>query len=211
MKKLFFLILASSFMAHTVSAQSADSDKRSSVSIGIKLGANFSNVYNTEGQGFVADGKFGFAGGGFVIIPLGTYVGIQAEALFSQKGFKASGSILNGTYNFTRTTNFIDVPIYLTIKPAQGFTILFGPQFSYLLSQTDDFGALTVTQKQEFDNQSVRKNIFGLSGGVDFELSPVVLGLRAGYDLQKNNGDGTSTAPNYKNAWYQATVAYKFF
>ena len=211
MKKLFLVLFASSFMAQTISAQSADSDKRSSISIGIKAGANFSNVYNSEGQGFVADGKFGFAGGGFIMIPIGTYIGLQGEVLFSQKGFKATGNVLGGAYNFTRTTNFLDVPIYLAIKPAQGFTILLGPQFSYLLSQTDDFGTLTVTQKQEFDNQSIRKNIFGFSGGLDFELSPVVLGVRAGYDFQKNNGDGTSTAPNYKNAWYQATVAYKFF
>ena len=211
MKKLFLVLFASSFMAQTISAQSADSDKRSNISIGIKAGANFSNVYNSEGQAFVADGKFGFAGGGFIMIPIGTYIGLQGEVLFSQKGFKATGNVLGGTYNFTRTTNFLDVPIYLAIKPAQGFTILLGPQFSYLLSQTDDFGTLTVTQKQEFDNQSIRKNIFGFSGGLDFELSPVVLGVRAGYDFQKNNGDGTSTAPNYKNAWYQATLAYKFF
>ncbi len=211
MKKVLLVLLVSSFLAPTLSAQSADSDKRSNISFGVKAGVNFSNVYNTEGQSFVADGKFGFAGGVFLGIPIGSFIGVQPEVLFSQKGFKASGSILGGTYNFTRTTNYLDIPIFLAIKPAQGFSIVVGPQFSYLISQTDDYGVLTTTQKQEFDNQSIRKNIFGFAGGVDIELSPVVLGLRAGYDFQKNNGDGTSTAPNYKNAWYQATIAYKLF
>ena len=211
MKKLFFILLVGSFTTSTLLAQSTDSDKRSNISFGIKAGANFSNVYNSEGQAFVADGKFGFAGGVFLGIPIGSFIGIQPEVLFSQKGFKASGSILGGTYNFTRTTNYLDVPILLSIKPAQGFSIVVGPQFSYLISETDDYGVLSTTQKQEFDNQSIRKNIFGIVGGVDIELSPVVLGLRAGYDLQKNNGDGSSTAPNYKNAYYQATLAYKFF
>lgn len=211
MKKLLLVLLVGSFLTNTLSAQSADTDNRSKISFGLKLGANYSNVYNSEGQSFVADGKFGFAAGAFLGIPIGSYVGIQPEILFSQKGFKASGSILGGTYNFTRTTNYLDVPIFLAIKPAQGFSIVLGPQFSYLLSQTDDYGILTVTQKQEFDNQNIRKNIFAFVAGVDIEISPVVLGLRAGYDLQKNNGDGTSTAPNYKNAWYQATLAYKLF
>ena len=211
MKKLFFILLVGSFTTSTLLAQSTDSDKRSNISFGIKAGANFSNVYNSEGQAFVADGKFGFAGGVFLGIPIGSFIGIQPEVLFSQKGFKATGSILGGTYNFTRTTNYLDVPILLSIKPAQGFSIVVGPQFSYLISETDDYGVLSTTQKQEFDNQSIRKNIFGIVGGVDIELSPVVLGLRAGYDLQKNNGDGSSTAPNYKNAYYQATLAYKLF
>lgn len=211
MKKLFFILLVGSFTTSTLLAQSTDSDKRSNISFGIKAGANFSNVYNSEGQAFVADGKFGFAGGVFLGIPIGSFIGIQPEVLFSQKGFKASGSILGGTYNFTRTTNYLDVPILLSIKPAQGFSIVVGPQFSYLISETDDYGVLSTTQKQEFDNQSIRKNIFGIVGGVDIELSPVVLGLRAGYDLQRNNGDGSSTAPNYKNAYYQATLAYKLF
>lgn len=203
--------MVGSFTTSTLLAQSTDSDKRSNISFGIKAGANFSNVYNSEGQAFVADGKFGFAGGVFLGIPIGSFIGIQPEVLFSQKGFKASGSILGGTYNFTRTTNYLDVPILLSIKPAQGFSIVVGPQFSYLISETDDYGVLSTTQKQEFDNQSIRKNIFGIVGGVDIELSPVVLGLRAGYDLQRNNGDGSSTAPNYKNAYYQATLAYKLF
>ena len=211
MKKLFFILLVGSFTTSTLLAQSTDSDKRSNISFGIKAGANFSNVYNSDGQAFVADGKFGFAGGVFLGIPIGSFIGIQPEVLFSQKGFKASGSILGGTYNFTRTTNYLDVPILLSIKPAQGFSIVVGPQFSYLISETDDYGVLSTTQKQEFDNQSIRKNIFGIVGGVDIELSPVVLGLRAGYDLQRNNGDGSSTAPNYKNAYYQATLAYKLF
>ena len=79
------------------------------------------------------------ASGVFLAIPIGTYIGIQPEVLFSQKGFKATGSILGEEYKFTRTTNYIDIPIYLALKPSPFLTIVAGPQFSYLMSRKDYF------------------------------------------------------------------------
>lgn len=61
---------------------------------GLKLGTNFSNVYDSEGEDFEAEGKFGFAGGAFFSIPIGRLVGIQPEILFSQKGFRSTGTFL---------------------------------------------------------------------------------------------------------------------
>ncbi|MEI7597065.1 MAG: hypothetical protein WCK02_15060 [Bacteroidota bacterium] len=38
----------------------------------------------------------------------------------------------------------------------------------------------------------------------------IVFAARASWDIQKNNGDGTSVTPNYKNVWYQLMVGYRF-
>ena len=80
------------------------------------------------------------------------------------------------------------------------------------MKQTDDFtgGSLSSTQEQEFENSNLRKNIFGLTGGADINIDHLVIGLRAGWDLKNNDGDGNSTTPRYKNMWYQATIGYKF-
>ena len=59
-------------------------DNRDQLFFGVKAGANLSNVYDSEGEDFVADSKVGFAVGGFVSIPIGKYFGIQPEILFSQ-------------------------------------------------------------------------------------------------------------------------------
>lgn len=185
---------------------------RSEVSLGIKGGVNLSNVYDSEGEDFVADSKFGFAIGGFISIPIGQYFGIQPEVLFSQKGFKSSGTFLGSSYEMTRTSNFIDVPILVSFKPVENVSLLFGPQFSYLTKQTDDFegGTISATQEEEFSNANLRKNTFGLTGGVDFNVDRMVIGLRAGWDVKRNNGDGTSDTPQYKNMWYQATIGFRF-
>ena len=200
----------------TVTNSNAQSDaaaeSRQKASFGLKVGANYSNVYDSEGEDFIADAKFGFAAGGFISIPLGKFFGIQPEVLFSQKGFKSSGTYLGNTYSMTRTTDYIDVPLLFAVKPIDQVTFLFGPQFSYLLSQKDDFtaGTISSTQEQDFDNSNIRKNTFGLTGGVDFNASNFVFGIRAAWDVKNNDGDGNSTTPRYKNMLYQATLGYRF-
>ncbi len=178
---------------------------------GVKVGTNYSNVYDSKGEQFNADAKFGLAAGAFVHIPLTSLLGIQPEVLFSQKGFKGTGRILGSNYEIKRTSNFIDVPLLLAISPAPSFTIVVGPQFSFLTSQKDEFtgGGINTLQQQEFNNDNLRKNILGIVGGVDFVVQQALISLRAGWDTQTNNGDGTSSTPRYKNAIVQATVGFR--
>ena len=196
----------------TVQAKNgSDTDTRSNIILGAKLGANYSNVYDSEGEDFVADAKLGFVAGGFVTIPLGKLFAIQPEVLYSQKGFKGSGTLLGSPYSFTRTTDYLDVPIFVAIRPSEYFTILAGPQFSYLMSQKDEFnGVVNQTQQDDFNNDNIRKNTLCFIGGVDVSFDKLVIGARAGWDLKNNNGDGTSDTPRYKNYWYQLTLGYKF-
>lgn len=209
MKNFIFLVVLLLVTGNEILAQD---DNRTQFQFGIKAGANFANVYDQQGEAFRADGKLGFVGGVFIAIPIVSSIGIQPEVLFSQKGFKATGNLLGNNYGLTRTTNFIDVPLYLAVKPISSLTILAGPQFSYLMKRKDvyDNGITTVEQIHEFDNDNIRKNIFSLAAGIDVNLNKVVLGGRACWDLSTNNGDGTSFTPRYKNAWLQLTLGYRF-
>ena len=120
---ILFLLVASK------SVQAQKDDNRDVLSFGLKAGLNMSNVWDTQGQDFVADPKYGLAGGAFVSLPIGTYLGIQPELMISQKGFQGSGSLLGFSYSNTRTTTFLDVPLLVQFKPIEYFTILAGPQF----------------------------------------------------------------------------------
>lgn len=192
-------------------AQSSKSSFWDGLKVGIKAGANYSNVYDSQGEAFQADGKVGFVAGGFLEIPITEYVGIHPELLYSQKGFEASGQYLAGGYTFKRTTDNIDIPILLTIKPTTMFTLFGGPQFSYLMNQKDVFSStlLSAEQQHDFTNDNYRKNLMSATAGIGFNMGPVILDLRANFDLQNNNGDGTRTTPRYKNVWYQATVGIR--
>lgn len=193
-------------------AQEGELDTRENLKFGLKAGVNYSNVYNSKTEEFRADSKFGFAGGGFLTIPISKYIGVQPEFLIAQKGFKGEGVILGSPYNFTRTTTYIDIPLQFAIKPSEFMTFLVGPQYSYLIKQTDEFTntLFSTTQEQEFKNEDIFKNIFSAVVGLDIVLRNVVLGGRIGWDLRHNNGSGTSTTPRYKNAWLQTTVGFNF-
>jgi hypothetical protein len=212
MKNTILLIVAVTAMANISYAQENETDFRDKLQFGLKVGANYSNVYDAKGEDFNADPKFGLATGGFVAIPIGTYIGIQPEVLYSQKGFQATGSILGSTYKFTRTTSYIDVPIFFSFKPSEFLTLQAGPQFSYLIKQKDSFTSSPTSydQEQEFKTDNIRKNTLCFVLGVDINLRHIVLGARAGWDVQNNNGNGTSTTPRYKNVWYQATIGFRF-
>ena len=207
MKKLFFIASLFALFINNTNAQGSDK-----LSLGLKIGTNYSNVYDSQGETFQADAKFGFVAGGFLQIPIGELFGVQPEVLFSQKGFKSTGSILGANYSLTRTTNYIDVPLMFVVKPAGFISILGGPMYSYLLKQRDVFdgGTITADQQKEFDNDNIRKNTFGFTGGLDINVQNVVIGARLNWDVKNNNGDGTSTTPRYKNRWVQVSLGLRF-
>jgi hypothetical protein len=200
-------------MLNISKGQNADIDIRERLTFGLKAGVNRSNVYDAKGQDFKADPKMGFAGGAFVGIPIGRYLGFQPEVLLSQKGYQSTGTLLGSPYSDTRTTTSLDIPLQLQLKPIEILTFLVGVQYSYLLHQKDNFafGSNSVAQDQEFKNDNARKNIFGAVIGVDLTIRHFVLSAKACWDLQNNTGDGSSYTPRYKNVWLQATVGFRLY
>ncbi len=212
MKKL--TVIAALFAYASIgTAQENETDNREKVQFGLKAGLNYSNVYDAKGEKFNSEAKLGLAGGAFLSIPIGKYFGIQPSVLVSEKGFQGNGVILGNEYNFRRSTTYLDIPLLFELKPSEFITLLAGPQFSYLFSQRDIFTSSysSFEQEQEFKNENIRKNIFSFVGGLDINIKHIVLGARVNWDVQSNNGDGTSTTPQYKNVWFQGTVGYKFY
>ncbi len=213
MKKLILAtsIFSCLMVSQSLTAQDADVDSRGNFAFGIKAGMNYSNVWDEQGQDFRADGKAGFAGGMFIAIPFGKFTGFQPEFLVSQKGFRASGTLSGSSYSFSKTTTYIDVPLYFQVKPVEVIAIVFGPQYSFLVHEKNSYtwGANSSVQEQEFNNDNIRKNILGFSAGADIIVSHVVVSGRMGWDFQANHGDGTSSTPRYKNTWIQFTVGFK--
>lgn len=204
------IILSSTYLSK---AQVTIAESRDRIVFGAKAGINNSNVYDEKGDEFKADAKIGFAGGVFVGIPIGKFIGLQPEVLVSQKGYQATGKLFGTPYSNTRTTTYLDVPLQFQIKPIEYITLLAGVQYSYLLNQTDkfEFGSNSAIQEQEFKNDNPRNNIFGAVVGFDINVGHFVLSAKGCWDLQNNAEDGTSTTPRYKNVWLQATVGFRIY
>jgi hypothetical protein len=208
MKKLITMICFTALFTASLVAQ----DNREKISIGAKAGLNCSNVYDTEGDEFNADAKIGFAGGVFIAIPIGRFLGVQPELMFSQKGYQSTGTLVGIDYSMTRTSNYIELPLLVAFKPSESVTLLLGPQYSYLVKQTNVFDTpiSNTVVEEEFDNENIRKNTLGIIGGIDFNFDNFVVGTRVAFDVQNNNGDGTSNTPRYKNVVGQVTLGYRF-
>lgn len=212
MKKIVLLI-AFGFLAIESHSQIGENSVSEKLLFGVKAGLNNSNVYSTQGDGFSAEGKFGYALGMFVSIPIIENIGIQPELLLSQKGFKGTGNSPGNIYNVTRTTTYLDIPLLATVKPVSFITLLAGPHYSYLLNGKYSFGnaSTTIAQEEDFINEDSRKSTLGFGGGLDINVNHFVISARAFWDLQKNRSNENSITPRYNNTWYQATLGYRFY
>jgi hypothetical protein len=217
MKRLFpVLLVIGIFSLQRVSGQSSrhskKEDARTEFEFGVKTGVNLSIIYDEEGNQILPDPKFGFLAGGWLSIPFCRYLGIQPELVYSQKGYLARGTVLNLDYSYTQSTDYLDFPMHLQYKPFPRVIFLAGPQYSKLISRTDEFGQGTITsiQKQEINRNTIRSDVWGLSTGVDFKFEHLMISVRACADFQTNGGGGTSIDPSYKNAWLQASIGYVF-
>jgi hypothetical protein len=214
MKKVILTTIVFAILINNSKAQEVpkkDGGFRTQTLVGIKIGTNYSNVYDNNDASFKTSSKFGSAFGAYLSLPISKLIGIQSELLFSQKGFKATGNMSGSTYDLKRTSNFLDMPILLAVKPSELFTLMAGPQFSYLLTQNDEFSNTIMTKQQQntFSNDYASKHIISAVVGLNVNVKTTMLGLRAAWDLQNNNGQGATTVPRYKNMWYQATIGFR--
>lgn len=183
-------------------------------SLGGRVGVNFSNVIRTGDDDFETEFKPGLHAGITIDIPLVDRLSFAPEIMYSQKGYKSSGRTLLGAENdYSVTTNFIEIPVLLKIGASNGFNIHLGPQISFLTSTTEKFesGDEDYRRTVKAENDNLRKNIIGGVLGAGFNLGTnTSLTARYALDLQKNNGDGDSETPEFKNQVIQVGLGIRF-
>lgn len=181
--------------------------------IGIKGGVNFSNIIKTNDRDFSTEFKPGLNAGLFVDVPIVKGLAFSPELMFSQKGYKTTGTgLLGGANEYSVTTNFIEIPILAKISPTDKFSIYAGPQVSFLVSTKEKFtqGSTSYQNTIRAENDNLKKSLAGGVVGFGADLSSQVsLQARYALDFQKNNEDGTSETPMYKNQVIQAGLAYR--
>eukprot|EP01133_Synstelium_polycarpum_P004614 gene4614-5397_t len=204
MKKLFVLLTAL-FITGAANAQSP-------IRIGIKGGLNLPNIIKeNNNNNFSTKVNPGFNAGLTLDISLIEGLALTPEVLYSTKGYKLSSSV----GDFTQTTNFLDIPVLLSIRLAgTGLNVVAGPQVSFLLSTKNKFqnGFGSVDQTiVEDDANRFKKNLIGGVIGLRYDInSNVDIHGRYAIDFQKNNENGSSRTPEYKNQVFSVGFGYKF-
>jgi len=94
---LFELTYVLSFSQEQADLRSSRDAKRR-ILPGFKAGINRSNIYDTQGENFVANKKTGFSGGVFVALPIGSFVDIQPKVWLGLQANRGDGSSYTPRY-----------------------------------------------------------------------------------------------------------------
>lgn len=215
MKKSF--ILAGSLALATVLG--AQESRAQGVRVGVKAGANLSNLAGDVTNEDRFENKFGFVGGVMLNAPLiaDGFLSIQPELLYSQKGFKNDGSSLFGTYKYEGRANYnyLDLPVLVKIN-AGGFFVEAGPQFNYLINRNDETrryinGQQVAYTNAEYDLDNVNRFEVGYAAGLGFQSkNGVILDLRYNgsfTDFTKDGYQGNDLR-NARNSLFQLSLGY---
>lgn len=208
MKKTFTVVA----LLLSVSILKVQAQKKSDINFGVRAGANFSNVIKDGDKNFSTAFKPGFNAAFFLELPIIKEFSVQPELQYAQKGYKATGTILGSPYEYRVTTSFIEIPIVAKFKTSKQFSIVAGPQYSFLTATNTKFitSNSTLENNVKHDNDNLKKNLLGGLVGFEINTGNSVLNFRYSLDLQSNNGDGTSTTPKYKNQVLGLSLGFKF-
>lgn len=167
-KKLFLLPL----MAIILLNISANAQSSGPLHIGIKAGANFSNL-SLSSEGLTSKYAPGFSGGGFARVDIARLY-VQGELLYSRKTSKLEAGTL-GTEKIK--WNSIEVPVllgYKILKTEQtSLRVYGGGVYSYVLN---DHASLLGEVKKSF-NEFDKSNV-GYQIGAGVDLGGLTLDLR---------------------------------
>ncbi|RZK59143.1 MAG: PorT family protein [Pedobacter sp.] len=206
MKKIIILAIGL-FITGVANAQSTDK----AIRFGVKAGANYSNIIKDDGNNdFKTDYLVGYHAGVTLDIKLLENLAFTPELLYSTKGYK-----LTSTFGeFTQRTSFIDLPILASIRVGGGLNLVAGPQVSFLLSTDNKFENGFGTAQQtlvEDESDRFKKSLVGGVIGFRYDInSQFGINGRYALDFQKNNENGSTTTPEFKNQVFQLGLGIKF-
>jgi opacity protein-like surface antigen len=176
-------------------------------SAGPKAGLNMAKLFGSDAED-IDEFRYGFVGGGFIRAQMHENFAIQAEALYTQKGGKAT----EGSNEFKATADYIEIPVMaMGLFPAGDkatVTVMAGPAISFLTTAKLDENGTETDVKD--DTKSVDFGIqFGV--GVDIEATEtVIIMINAGYNLGLMKIDDSDAGLDIKNGVLGLTAGVAF-
>ena len=221
-------IVAAALLATAAVSSSAQAQ---SVRLGLRAGANYSNLAGNIQNQDTYNNKIGFLGGVMLNVPIiaDGFLSVQPEILYAQKGFENKSAEFVGPLGAKQkregsvSYNYLDVPLLLKVR-ASGLVFEAGPQYSYLLSannktkvtSTPAFGGTpTTTEAQDkTDVSGFNRNELGYLAGVGYEaanglsLSVRYTGAFSDFVKSDNSTYFNGDLKNARHSAFQLSLGY---
>jgi len=186
------LLLLVSSVSHTYAQQSLE--------WGLKAGGNLMKI---GGRSF--DGKQypGFSAGVWGKLNFTSKWSLQPEIVWNQTIGKTTTSftdIYGGTGLQQVNLNYAAIPILVSFKPAPWLSLLLGPQYGFLVTQTTDL------LPQQPGKKAFNRNDLSIVWGGQINLNKVIFGLRFQNGL---NNISYSTTDTWRQYGFQAYIGYQ--
>ena len=198
------ILVATLFFASSLTAVAqaeADNTRDMNPSFGVKGGVNFATITGDDIDS--PDSRTSFHVGALVEFPMSEMFSIQAEALYSGKGFDFDFAGGDGD-KAELQLDYIDVPVLAKIYVTRGLSIEVGPQFSFLVNEEFDFnpnsddGDIDMDEAESFD--------IGLAAGLTFQTDMGLFATgRYTYGLSEVYKDA-----DIHHSVFQIGIGYKF-
>ena len=173
--------------------------------IGVRAGVNASTWSGDDAD--LTEGRLGFTGGLVGRYAVTPTIGLQAEALYSQKGAR---EVVNDNTVSTYKLDAIDIPVLVRlgvpVSPFADAGAFVGPTFSIPVNAARDFA----DDRESISDLDAKTN-YGITVGVDFYSGPFGVDVRYTTGLSDAFGvDGPARFEGVKNQVLSATVGYRF-
>jgi hypothetical protein len=158
-------------------------------SFGVKGGANISTI-SKERSWDDTNARIGYYVGIYMHAPVNSIFSIQPEVLYNSVGVKYENSKTSHTLGL----DYVSAPIMFQFEPIPKFYVEAGPQFSFLVGNSDRNKTDDVVTIKKYRNNS-NYNSFDLSGavGLGFRIDNITIGARylVGFTDIKKSGSTT--------------------
>jgi hypothetical protein len=190
----FILLLLTLSVSHTYA--------QSSLELGIKAGGNMMKI---GGRSF--DGKQypGFSAGVWGKLNFTSKWSLQPEIDWNQTIAKTTTSftdIYGGVGLQQVNLNYAAIPIFVSFKPAPWLSILVGPQYGFLVTQTEDL----LQNPADQGKKAFNRNDLSIVWGGQLNLNKFLFGLR--YTAGLNN-ISFRTTDTWRQYGFQAYIGYQ--
>ncbi|WP_379969437.1 porin family protein [Epilithonimonas sp. UC225_85] len=179
-------------------------------SFGVKGGANIATI-SKEKSWDDTNAKLGYFVGVYMHAPVNSVFSIQPEVLYNSVGVKYDNSKTSHTLGL----DYISAPIMFQFEPIPKLYVEAGPQFSFLVGNSDRNKTDDVVTIKKYRNNS-NYNSFDLSGavGVGFRINNITIGARylVGFTDIKKSGSTTwsNDDKQLRNNAFQIGLQYGF-
>jgi hypothetical protein len=210
MRKICFLIIAGCFLSVSiVHAQKSV--------VGIKGGINLTSL--TSDQEGDKSLKLGVHAGVYDKIAFNSLLALQPELLYNLNGLKidyGNNAIIDGETHFN--LHYLSLPVKLVVNLTKNLEIQAGPYVGYLIAASTSTNAtvldyFNISSENELDRGAFNTWDYGLTGGLDFYLDPLIIGVNYSAGLNsvaKEDEASYSLLGEAKNSVIQIFVGISF-